>query len=68
MKTIKKYISLALNEIRGELARDDVLVSTLCSITALMQCKAYLENLYEIIGSLKNGIFKKLLLPTENVA
>lgn len=46
MLEIEKYVVLALNEIRGEIKRDDSIVSAFCSIVALMSYKSYIESVY----------------------
>ena len=46
MLEIEKYVTLALNEIRGEIKRDDAIVNAFCSIVALMSYKSYIESLY----------------------
>ena len=61
MLEIEKYVVLALNEIRGEIKRDDALVNAFCSIVALMSYKSYIESLYSQHDSYFMWIGKKSL-------
>ena len=44
---LKSYIVSSLNEVRGDLARDDNFIKELCSIAGLMFYKSYISNIEE---------------------
>lgn len=46
---LKSYIVSNLNEVRGDLARDDNFIKELCTISALMFYKSYISNVEETI-------------------